>query len=342
MASLNNNSKDISLKRNKPNFHHSEIEWLYEHGLYIEGEKLEKILSLPRETVIKDLELIIKDSIDHCAYFEQEFEKLGWDESRTSFVIHAIYLLGELKASESFKVICNCLSQEEEYLDVHIGDFLTGMLWEPIYKMCPTNFEAFKQFLFQPTSNPFPKSNIFEVLEQLILHQPKYKQEVVDWFSDVMSSIINDGIEILNKDKDLIALLVISSAETRAKELIPKIEKIFELDYVEDNFILDIEEVWEVFDDNYIQPRKIEVLSIKERYKKITETWASYVDPEAFEREERLFEETFSDDSLNPFDPDDPFGFYPESVVKSIDSHKIGRNDPCPCGSGKKYKKCCL
>ena len=22
-------------------------------------------------------------------------------------------------------------------------------------------------------------------------------------------------------------------------------------------------------------------------------------------------------------------------------SKKIGRNDPCPCGSGKKYKKCC-
>ncbi|MBW1792566.1 MAG: SEC-C domain-containing protein [Deltaproteobacteria bacterium] len=21
---------------------------------------------------------------------------------------------------------------------------------------------------------------------------------------------------------------------------------------------------------------------------------------------------------------------------------KIGRNKPCPCGSGKKYKKCCM
>jgi hypothetical protein len=21
---------------------------------------------------------------------------------------------------------------------------------------------------------------------------------------------------------------------------------------------------------------------------------------------------------------------------------KLGRNDPCPCGSSKKYKKCCL
>jgi SWIM/SEC-C metal-binding protein len=28
----------------------------------------------------------------------------------------------------------------------------------------------------------------------------------------------------------------------------------------------------------------------------------------------------------------------PETVT--VDK-KIGRNDPCPCGSGKKYKKCC-
>ena len=24
-----------------------------------------------------------------------------------------------------------------------------------------------------------------------------------------------------------------------------------------------------------------------------------------------------------------------------INAEKVGRNDPCPCGSGKKYKKCC-
>lgn len=23
-------------------------------------------------------------------------------------------------------------------------------------------------------------------------------------------------------------------------------------------------------------------------------------------------------------------------------SEKVGRNDPCPCGSGKKYKSCCI
>ncbi|MBO4674865.1 MAG: SEC-C domain-containing protein [Elusimicrobiaceae bacterium] len=28
-----------------------------------------------------------------------------------------------------------------------------------------------------------------------------------------------------------------------------------------------------------------------------------------------------------------------ETVVH--EGPRIGRNDPCPCGSGKKYKKCC-
>jgi len=26
---------------------------------------------------------------------------------------------------------------------------------------------------------------------------------------------------------------------------------------------------------------------------------------------------------------------------KAVPEAKVGRNDPCPCGSGKKYKKCC-
>ena len=29
------------------------------------------------------------------------------------------------------------------------------------------------------------------------------------------------------------------------------------------------------------------------------------------------------------------------TTVKKSSSDRIGRNDPCPCGSGKKYKKCC-
>ncbi len=40
------------------------------------------------------------------------------------------------------------------------------------------------------------------------------------------------------------------------------------------------------------------------------------------------------------------FGFGGDRIVRNTTPHiadeKIGRNDSCPCGSGKKYKKCCI
>ena len=30
-----------------------------------------------------------------------------------------------------------------------------------------------------------------------------------------------------------------------------------------------------------------------------------------------------------------------DPVQQVVRGDKVGRNDPCPCGSGKKYKKCC-
>jgi len=36
--------------------------------------------------------------------------------------------------------------------------------------------------------------------------------------------------------------------------------------------------------------------------------------------------------------------FYVQGMQRTVDQQKtakVGRNDPCPCGSGKKYKKCC-
>lgn len=41
---------------------------------------------------------------------------------------------------------------------------------------------------------------------------------------------------------------------------------------------------------------------------------------------------------------DDGWFFVDGKIQETVkrESKKIGRNEPCPCGSGKKYKKCCL
>jgi hypothetical protein len=60
------------------------------------------------------------------------------------------------------------------------------------------------------------------------------------------------------------------------------------------------------------------------------------------------------DDDYDEYDDDEMDSFYPEVPAEFNDrmpepprsivnqTPKVGRNDPCPCGSGKKYKKCCL
>ena len=44
---------------------------------------------------------------------------------------------------------------------------------------------------------------------------------------------------------------------------------------------------------------------------------------------------------MNDYDDDDDFSDEDEVVTVVRSAPKVGRNDPCPCGSGKKYKKCC-
>ncbi len=47
-----------------------------------------------------------------------------------------------------------------------------------------------------------------------------------------------------------------------------------------------------------------------------------------------------SSDSIEYADPQDEGTYLPTAPIVNA-SDPIGRNDPCPCGSGRKYKKCC-
>ena len=57
---------------------------------------------------------------------------------------------------------------------------------------------------------------------------------------------------------------------------------------------------------------------------------------------DKSFRESINDQLLQKFPDADP-----DELWRKIDyndsnlSMKVGRNDLCPCGSGKKYKKCC-
>lgn len=306
-----------------PKFKHEETEWLYCNGLYISEDKLNTILSLPKETLIADLELVLQDSIDRYGYFSDLVEKEDWDEERMNFVVHAIYLLGELESAQSLKNFLKVLSQSDEYFDLYLGDFLSSMIWEPLYKLASNNLEACKQFMFEPGINTFAKTNFPNMVEQLALHQPDRRNEVIQWFKNVIDFFLTSKLEDNVIDSDLIGFLICNIIDIEGVELLPEIEALFEKRIVSQGICGDWEEVKEAFEQPDTYDKKKEIVSITECYKQITATWAGYNEEE----------------NSSPFDYDD---YFEPSIMPISTEPKIGRNDPCPCGSGKKYKKCCL
>lgn len=52
-------------------------------------------------------------------------------------------------------------------------------------------------------------------------------------------------------------------------------------------------------------------------------------------------EATYSDEAEAAGCPGDPSGVELNLPAPRVGLGSVGRNDPCPCGSGKKFKRCC-
>jgi len=313
----------INLGSKEPLFIHIEIKELYSNGLYIDKEKLQNILSLPRESLLQDLELVLKDSINRFDHFQRLVINNGWNEETMNFVIHAFYILAELQAANSLDTIFDVLSQSEEYLELYFGDFIAGMLWEPLYKIAASNLQECKEFILRSGISTYARVNFPDMAEQVALHHPERYREIIKWFDEIIKTFLKSSIDDNVIDSDLIALLICNVIDIKGDELLPVIKELFEKGIVSTTISGSWIDVKESFtrQDNF--DKRKDILSIFDRYDNITSTWAGYNENQNY--------------------PKLDFSSKLDSLLKPIKAErKIGRNEKCPCGSGKKYKKCCL
>jgi len=88
----------------------------------------------------------------------------------------------------------------------------------------------------------------------------------------------------------------------------------------------------------------------KRRFRNLVEDWLAegHVPSDTFSRRYELIKSI--GERCLPLDDEDEDGSEGGAGASAGDANtrqvrrpdKVGRNDPCPCGSGKKYKKCCL
>lgn len=124
-------------------------------------------------------------------------------------------------------------------------------------------------------------------------------------------------------DSDLIGLMVAYVDDFKGLELLPEIRELFKLGYVAYGICGDLEELEDAMKTELEENQKNNVLSIYEIYEDIASNSSTYQHEMNYEmpraKEERIV-----------------------PILPVTNGPKIGRNDPCSCGSGKKYKKCCM
>lgn len=310
-----------------PVFIHPQINLLYEYGYDIPVQHLEEIKALPRETLLKDLNAVVYDSIARYVVFEQN----EWDDEHNWFLMHALLLMREIKATESLEVILDFLSQSKEFLEYWLGDMLTEDIWSVIALCGSNNLERLQSFMWEPGRYTWARSAAAETVNQLALHGIIPKQKAIDWMRDVLEYYIHNKSNPNLIDSDLNGSLIGICLDLQAQELLPLIKQMLDEKIANPNVAGDMEEVQQEMDLPMRKFAKRDIETIAQTYEDIRQRVGS----------DLLSEDDI--DSVEPESENDEYDNYEDvTAVKPYvrSEKKLGRNDPCLCGSGRKYKKC--
>ncbi len=303
-----------------PVFHFPQIQWLYENSFSIKKEKLEELLKLPREPLINDLCEVLYDAIRRYDYFSE----IEFDVQTHSSAAHALFLLMELKAAEALSAALELFRQPEEVLELWLGDLLTDNIWQVIYAIGQTQLPLLEDFLKEPNNYTYSRTAVSSAISQLAMHQSTRRQEVLELYERLLHYYFDKQDDPAIVELDFTSLMLSDIVDFNGTELTKLIKQFYDANLVDMYLYRSWEECLEELntpDDQRNRSEKRPLQSL-------------------FEIREELYKNELSANDEMYTQPH-PSSHTPLFQPFIHTQPKIGRNDPCPCGSGKKYKKCC-
>lgn len=323
-----------------PVFHHQEIDLLYRTGFDIDEKELQNILNLPRETVITDLETVLEDTINRFEYFRSEVDKNGWDDTRYSFSVHALHLLAELGSEQSLPAVLELLRQGNEFLDFWYFDSLESFFNSPTAQLATQQVDLLDEFLREPDNNSYARNIAVSALEQMAMWYPELKKEVTNYYEEWLKFLVDHYENERIYDTELLCFIIWSCINLKAEELLPLIKTLYDQDSVLLSMLGTYPQVERDIKGDFRPEAEPE--SIFEIYSQINMNSGHGGDSYANDNPDKSYP------SANPENPTanlPPKAFQKQNNIVEPENDPFsdaGRNDPCPCGSGRKYKKCCL
>jgi hypothetical protein len=248
-------------------------------------------------------------------------------EDKIQSFFYIFHLLAEWRETQAYRPIIELLRLPKDKLDLLIGEALTSTAWKVVYSVFDGDFAPIVSLIEDETAFAFSRTSMFNTLTAIAINMPVHRPKVLSILGDIFDNF-GSGERI--EENYAWVGWAIAVCEIGAPEFEDRARKIFDDGGVDDSWM-----GWNDFE---------ELLKYSTGEEKAPDYWLS-------EYENPVIESTIDELSRWPC-------FSKEAMKEAVDAKllepfqkrealfaemgKVGRNDPCSCGSGKKFKKCCL
>jgi Protein of unknown function (DUF1186)/SEC-C motif len=242
----------------------------------------------------------------------------------------SLFLLGEFRAGQALPAILKAVSLPGERPFDLFGDAITESLSAILAALIgQTHLDPLMALIDNKAVNEYVRRAAASALVTMVAAGMRPREEIVELLRKRLRRAIDE------QDTDLIYGLVFNLDDLYPEEAYPEIREAYGKHLVDEGMIdlSNVDHTLKGGRDRCLKKLTAEPALIEDTIEELRH-WAAFSPDAEYDDEEEVHE--------IPLPP------YPSQLpaapslkpIRHSEAH-VGRNDPCPCGSGKKFKRCC-
>ena len=267
------------------------------------------------EEITPELLRILEETVDRAAQLDAEGDYMAH--------LYAMFLLAQFRETRAYPLVVRFASLPGDLVDSLCGDFITEDLGQVLASVCGGELAGVQSLIENEATDQWVRGAALSSLVTLVAVGQKSRDEIVGYFARLFRG------KLVRKWSHVWDSLVSYSSDLYPEELLDDIKRAYEDGLVDPDYI--------GFDhvkrDLAAGKDRILARLADNPHRRLVEDTVAEMGWWACFREDRAKNTAHAlpNSKLNPA---------VSSQIRRAPT-KTGRNEPCPCGSGKKYKKCC-
>jgi hypothetical protein len=254
----------------------------------------------------------------------------------------ALFLLTEFCAKESLPVLLELFALRDSTLEAYVGGAKTELFPRTLASLADDQPDVIESLISNSELDDFVRWSAAAAFCYLVRDGRMSRADALDRLTRQLRHAIDSD------DYWWATILVCELGNLNPLEVVELIQEAFEQNVIDESII-----DWSCFEEYLLLPAQPEACPPLANLKQpIVNTvdelkhWYCFSDEyrEVQRRSTLLSDEHRKKELRTEFEqiPSSDSSNEPEDVTVRHDRLRVGRNDPCPCGSGKKFKTCCL